>query len=477
MDDNQQFLRQKAMLLIAREREVLALRRKQKRLSRWLALAHKLPKLIDPKFDVSETCGRVSREMVSVLDLQRVIFFEMPTPMSIRPLTGATGDPLIPVTIGPAAELLLAGGSSGVCAAPSGEDLSALRAAVGLERFLWYRMAVADAGPMLFVAGYDGARAAFYAPFDADDLAHFTNTAHQLELLLGNINLVRALERDNRTLQQFNIELERRVDERTRALGASNGDLMRALDVVRRKDQYLDADIERARLFQATLLPVLPVHLRIEFSAVYRPLERVGGDVYDVHALGPERFRVFLADATGHGVQAAMRTIVIKAEYDRLKESCAGPDALLQELGRKLWTLFPNGEVMTTASCFDVTLTSEGAEVVYANAGNPPLIHWERGAAVEICCDGPFLGIDAPPFPAPRTFRMRAGESAFAFTDGLSEQTDGTEAFFEDHFRREAGGERMPVTDVASVMGAFDAFRGETAVTDDITMIGLRLTR
>jgi serine phosphatase RsbU (regulator of sigma subunit) len=477
MDDNEQFLRQKARLLIAREREVLALRRKQKRLGRWLAIAHKLPDLIDPKFEMSETCGRVSEEMVSVLELQRVIFFAMVAPLSLRPLAGAAGDTSAIVTIDPAAQPLLAGGAGGACAAPRGEALSALCAAVGLDRFLWYRMVVADAGSMLFVAGYDRERASSYAPFGEDDVAYFTDTAHQLELLLGNIHLLHALERDNRTLQQFNVELERRVDERTRALGASNRDLTNALEVVRRKDEHLDADIERARLFQATILPVLPVDPRIEFSAVYRPLERVGGDIYDVHALGPDRFRIFLADATGHGVQAAMRTIVIKAEYDRLKESCTSPDTLLQELGRRLWTLFPNGEVMTTASCFDVALTAEGADVVYSNGGNPPLVHWNHGSALEICCEGPFLGIDAPPFPAPRTFRLRAGESVFAFTDGLSEQTDGTGAFFEDRFVRAGAALECSAADVASIMAAFDAFRGTTALSDDITMIGLRLTR
>ena len=75
MSGNDDFLRDKAKLLIARERELLTLKRKHKRLALWLALAQRLPQLVDPKSEIEETCERVSDQMVAVLDLHIVAFF------------------------------------------------------------------------------------------------------------------------------------------------------------------------------------------------------------------------------------------------------------------------------------------------------------------------------------------------------------------------------------------------------------------
>src|SRR5438045_8875392 len=55
LSGNEDFLRDKAKLLIARERELLTLKRKHKRLALWLALAQRLPQLVDPKSELEET--------------------------------------------------------------------------------------------------------------------------------------------------------------------------------------------------------------------------------------------------------------------------------------------------------------------------------------------------------------------------------------------------------------------------------------
>ena len=58
----------------------------------------------------------------------------------------------------------------------------------------------------------------------------------------------------------------------------------------------------------------------------------MSGETYDIALLGENRLRVFLADATGHGVQASMRTILLKRAYDRLRPLHADPARLLEAL-------------------------------------------------------------------------------------------------------------------------------------------------
>ena len=102
-------------------------------------------------------------------------------------------------------------------------------------------------------------------------------------------------------------ELERKVDERTAELAST-------YQLLREKDDRLHEDLLRAREFQQRILPQLPAHPRVRFAAAYKPADLVGGDLYDVCALAPGRFRVLVADTTGHGVQASLRTMVLKTE-------------------------------------------------------------------------------------------------------------------------------------------------------------------
>jgi len=472
---NEEFLREKAKLLIARERELLALRRKHKRLALWLALAQGLAELVDPKLELAEVCRRVSDRMVGVLDLHQVSFFELDG-ARLRRVGAEQTAPGDASELAAAAAALLAAEASGMCVESGGEAQAGLARAVGLHRFLWHRMPPVAGPPVVFVAGYDRERAQFFAPFDEDDVAHFTNTAHQLALLLANNDLVRQLERDKRALQEFNVELERRVAERTSELAATNRELEQAFDSLRQKDRRLAEDIEEARLFQQKVLADVPRTPGLDVATSYQPLERVGGDVFDVCEVRPGVHRVFLADATGHGVQASMRTILMKTEYDRLKTVHASVRALLEELNTRLVTLFPGGEMMSTGCCVDVTLDGAGAKVAYANAGNAPLVHWSGATARTVYADSPFLGVCRDGWSEPLTFLMRPGDLLLVASDGLAEQRNDAGAAFEDALARtalDAGASAAAF--IERLLGDFHAFRGGAPIADDITLLALRV--
>ncbi len=473
---NDDFLREKAKQLLARERELLAMRRKHNRLSLWFTVAQKLAAIVDPKLDLVEVCGRVAGCIVATLDLHTVAFFELEG-AALRPLSrrGGKASPDL-VALDPTALAVLGRGHGAVSRDKSDEGERALSDAIMLDRFLWHRMTETGGLPILLFAGHDRERAQFYDAFDADDLAHFVNTAAQLSLLIRNGHLVRELERDKEALRGFNIELERRVDERTGQLAAANRSLEHALESLHQKDERMVADIEEARIFQQKVLEEAPRSGPIEFGTAYRPLERVGGDVLDVHEMERGCFRIFLADATGHGVQAAMRTILIKTEYDRIKLRHATPHTLLEELNRSLSALFPGGEILSTGCCLDVAFSGDGARITYANAGTPPLWHWSGGLPAQVHMDAPLLGFGQPEWPPSVVFRMTPGDVLVVASDGLTEQyNDRGEAFEEALKRIPIGKDRSAVDCVETLLRDFEAFRGETPVSDDVTLIGIRV--
>jgi two-component system chemotaxis sensor kinase CheA len=258
MELHEEQLKQKAILLLQRERELFDLRMKHEQVTAWLKFTQTLPRVAgDPHVAIADVYGRIRKALIEGLRLQRVMFIE---------LDGETLRPLVPAgqtrNLGPETLSLLRMDPAGFGNDPSGTDGAGLAEAFGLARFIWSRIDLPGRPPIMLVAGFDKAKAKFQLPFVASDADHLRNATQHLQSLLGNVLLVQELERERDRLQQSNTMLERRdrelhaladelqaaneslehrVDERTRALGRRNGDMRLVLDNVAQALLTIDA--------------------------------------------------------------------------------------------------------------------------------------------------------------------------------------------------------------------------------------------
>lgn len=479
MTDHTTLLKDKAMLLIARERELFALRKAHDRSAAWLSLAQHLPEIVAATPDLQALCDSLRKRLIGDLNLQIVVFFEIIGGSTLQPISSAA--PLdVPAAsaLGPAARELVFSQCSGMCNQPLTPPEEALGDALGLHRLLWYRVDRLGQPPVLIAAGFDRERAALNPRFVDSDVAQFQQTGREIELLLRNLSLLRQLEGEQRALRVANEELELRVAARTRELALANEGLASTLQALSAREAHLAEDIAQAREFQQKLLPGLPVAAGIEFASVYRPLEQVGGDVFDIWQRAPDAFRIFMADATGHGVQAAMRTIWLKSEYDRLKGAAKHPHALLSALSARLFQVFPMGDLMCTASCLDVELVAGRARINYANAAHPPLLCWSGGALREVYQPGSYLAIDNASWAESHEFWLEPGALLLLYSDGLVEQSNAEQETFDAVLRASIVDASATAESIlADLMRRFDAFRGETPLRDDVTAVAVVLPR
>jgi HPt (histidine-containing phosphotransfer) domain-containing protein len=263
---DQENLLEKARLLLQRERELFELRLKFEQLAVWLAVGQALPELfMERGRSLPQLLDRVRKLLIGKLRLQRVLTFEV-VPGELRPLAPG-GDPRV---FSDEARASFDAQAGGVC--NDAQSFPLVAEAVGLDRFMWSRIQGARAVPILLVAGFDRAKAAFQSPFGDNDLGYFSNATRQIEALLGNYLLVGELEREKEQLERTNLTLgerdrelsqatdelrlanetlEQRVRDRTAELGSKNRELRLVFDNVDQGLVMIDLEghmaVERSR--------------------------------------------------------------------------------------------------------------------------------------------------------------------------------------------------------------------------------------
>ncbi|MGO9709416.1 MAG: SpoIIE family protein phosphatase, partial [Polyangiaceae bacterium] len=306
-------------------------------------------------------------------------------------------------------------------------------------------------------------------------LPHFYQTlpfylACALAIALAGTGILRLRVR---ALREKARELEAKVEERTHELAKASGELEVTYRALAEKDQRQHADLLQAKAFQEKILPKLPKGGTVRFRAVYRPADLVGGDVYDVCQLAEGHYRVFVADLTGHGVQASLRTMVLKTEYDRVKLAPEGPAHVLAELNRKLATVYPDLAMRCSACCFDVIADDDGIALRYANAAHLPLLRVSEGEVTEIYDRGTFLGVQPDAPFSQRDVKLGPRDRVVAYTDGICEQEDevgdpfGIDRMQELLARTPGDADRI----VHDLDAALTAFAGERPLDDDVVIL------
>ncbi len=257
-----------------------------------------------------------------------------------------------------------------------------------------------------------------------DFVAKPLHSVRLLQSSVGNAVRQRRLIADRERLRG---ELER-SNERLRLHVAQLEEVCRLL---REQADTIEDDLRRAELIQRALLPRAPAHLEgFAVDAVYRPSHSVGGDLYDVVRLDDRFVVLYVADAAGHGVSAAMLSVVLKHRL-RMVDAAGHPHSPAQVLGALNAELCEEctapGLFVTSAYCL---LDTRTREIVVAAAGHPPLaLRRGDGAVTLIERTGPALGLSRTAQFAEARLVLGSGDRLLLYTDGLCDTSAGGDPF------------------------------------------------
>lgn len=262
----------------------------------------------------------------------------------------------------------------------------------------------------------------------------------QLEVRLEAVTAARLQQRLRRAAEnERDVAREDRDDARR-----EQADAQRDRDVARlgrdAAERDRDSIEEYAAVLQRTLLPPsLPNIPGLSLAAHYHPASRsqIGGDFYDVFAIGADRWAFFLGDVEGHGVSAAAVTSLIRYTLRSAALHYSDPIRVLEELNAVL--IRDTNESRICTALFGTLAPSAagaGFDLSIATGGHLPalLLNAADGSVREVRSSGGMLigAFKTASFEA-CGLRLRPGQTLLCYTDGLVETRHrGVTRFGED---------------------------------------------
>lgn len=217
------------------------------------------------------------------------------------------------------------------------------------------------------------------------------------------------------------------------------------------RQEHLEGRVEEVREIQMSLLPKTPPAFPpFDLWAVTVPAEEVGGDLYDFIPISPRRVGIAVADASGHGLPAALQA----------RDAIIGLRMGVQEQLRITATVEKLNRVVGASalasrfiSLFYGELEPNGL-LVYTNAGHPRPIVFRDGSALELDRGGAVLGPNPEASYDRGYVDLLPGAVLLAYTDGIVEaespegEAFGKERLLEILREREGSGARELVEEV-----------------------------
>jgi sigma-B regulation protein RsbU (phosphoserine phosphatase) len=211
-------------------------------------------------------------------------------------------------------------------------------------------------------------------------------------------------------------------------------------------------------------------------SSIYIPAETLSGDAYDIIKLSDDEALIYIADVSGHGIQASLLTMFINDKVRANAEIAReGLDILLAEILRGYKALGIDARVYMSVLCCKYSRLT--GELSIANAGHNcyPLIHRANGRAEEAPVRGmPISAISEESSFEEEIIGISPGDKLLLYTDGVIEEYDNTKksAFGAEGVRRVA--EANPGLDgagLARIIIAEAAKYAMVAAKDDRTLL------
>lgn len=266
-------------------------------------------------------------------------------------------------------------------------------------------------------------------------------------------------------------EMRLALAEKTRVLEDTLVDLEKA-------NFNLEGDLILGEEIQQSTLPLRSAGRGIKWQVSYLPMSRVSGDYYDVFDLAGGATGILEFDASGHGVPAALLTMMAKISFVEAIQKSLSPNQVIAAVNDELSQhLQKTGNFLTA---FYAVIRPNG-KVVYCNAAHTRVLLVRTTGQVELL-DPTSLSIGFAP-PGGDSFHsaevtLMPGDRLIIYTDGLTESRTKQGLAFETEGLVSVV-EKIRKLDLAEMhkglMAEWENRINRKSVEDDVTVVSVEL--
>lgn len=228
------------------------------------------------------------------------------------------------------------------------------------------------------------------------------------------INVTLGINNASKKLLEYQQTLEERVNSRTH-------DLNIALQNIRDKEFIMETELDFAADIQKGIIPTnLSPWNGINFASYYQPMGKVSGDYYDLFRFSGHVFAL-LADVSGHGVPAALITMLAKQAFSNVVHESLNPDEIFRQVNEIIVNRVETSDYLT---CFLLKIDQRN-RVIFGSGAHPNAIRYsyKKGVCELLDTNGMFIGsmLEANEFYENGTTKLSSGDRIFMYTDGVVE--------------------------------------------------------
>ena len=252
--------------------------------------------------------------------------------------------------------------------------------------------------------------------------------------------------------------------------------LGRVVDSMREEVEVRDDELQLAAMVQRDFLPLPMASLHgVRVATLYRPLAQVSGDVYHLEHLDDDRIAIFLGDAVGHGIPAALLGMAVCRSLEFTNRidgqlTLLGPGETLSRANIRL--LEHQRATTRFATAVAAVLDCRKRTIRVAAAGHPAVVLLRPGEPLrQVNAEGGILGVFEGEIYSEVELDLQPNDRLLFYSDGFEQ------AFAEhgepQHLREfaELAGVLDPDQLIERITARLDAQHGSLHQADDLTML------
>lgn len=304
---------------------------------------------------------------------------------------------------------------------------------------------------------------------------HIMQIGTVIELALLSLALAdryKFIQDENIRIHKENSKLERKAKEEL------EGKVRERTLELNKNLELIEGDLAMAKKIQSyTLSSDVSKIQDLEIVIKYNAMNKVGGDFYHIHRLNEKTVRFFLADATGHGVQAAMITMAIQGIYDGIKNYELKTNQIMEIFNNEFIRRY--GQLNSFLTCILLDIHTDSGKIVYSSAGHPSAFLLKEKDFELLPKTGPLIGFIKDQSYKIRETVLESSSRLYMYTDGIFEEFLGGQEFGEERLYQVFLKERNENMEsaISKVFANLREFLNGTEFQDDIAIIGIEHKR